>query len=79
MRTPIMDDATRERFKWKFYKLTVLPNGVILAYALAVIALFMGRGFALPLFGLFLVSAFALTFIFMRQYRREKAWLMAQP
>jgi uncharacterized membrane protein HdeD (DUF308 family) len=74
-----MDDATRERFKWKFYKLTLLLNVVILFYALAVIALFMGRGYALPLFAVFLVAASVLAFIFMRQYRKEKAWLMAQP
>jgi uncharacterized membrane protein HdeD (DUF308 family) len=74
-----MDDATRERFKWKFYKLTVLLNAVILFYALAVIALFMGRSYALPLFGLLVVAASVLAFVFMKQYRREKAWLMAQP
>ena len=74
-----MDDATKERFKWKFYKLTLLLNVVILGYALAVIALFMGRGYALPLFGLLVVVASVLAFVFMRQYRREKAWLMAQP
>ena len=45
-----MDDATKERFKWKFYKLTVLLNVVILVYALSVMALFMGGAFALPLF-----------------------------
>lgn len=74
-----MDDATRERFRWKFYKLTLLLNVVILAYALAVLALVFGRGFALPLFVLLVVSASALAVVFMRQYRRDKAWLMAQP
>jgi uncharacterized membrane protein HdeD (DUF308 family) len=74
-----MDDATKERFKWKFYKLTLLLNVVILGYALAVIALFMGRAYALPLFGLLVVTSSVLAFVFMQQYRREKAWLMAQP
>jgi hypothetical protein len=74
-----MDDATKERFKWKFYKLALLLNVVILGYALAVIALFMGRSYALPLFGLLVVGASVLAFVFMKQYRREKAWLMAQP
>ncbi len=74
-----MDDATKERFKWKFYKLALLLNVVILGYALSVIALFMGRGYALPLFGLLIVVSSVLAFVFMRQYRREKAWLMAQP
>lgn len=74
-----MDDATKERFKWKFYKLTLLLNVVILFYAFAVIALFMGRSYALPLFGLLVVAASVLAVVFMRQYRREKAWLMAQP
>ncbi len=74
-----MDDATKERFKWKFYKLALLLNVVILGYALAVIALFMGRTYALPLFGLLVVASSVLAFVFMQQYRREKAWLMAQP
>jgi uncharacterized membrane protein HdeD (DUF308 family) len=74
-----MDDATKERFKWKFYRLALLLNVVILGYALAVIALFMGRSYALPLFALLVVVASVLAFIFMKQYRREKAWLMAQP
>ena len=74
-----MDDATRERFKWKFYKLTLILNVVILLYALAVIALFMAKGYAVPLFVAFLVVASVLAFVFMRQYRRDKAWLMAQP
>ncbi len=74
-----MDDATKERFKWKFYKLALLLNVVILCFALAVIALFMGRAYALPLFGLLVVVASVLAFVFMQQYRREKAWLMAQP
>jgi len=74
-----MDDATKERFKWKFYKLTLLLNVVILGYALAVIALFMGRAYALPLFGMLVVVSSVLAIVFMQQYRREKAWLMAQP
>ncbi len=74
-----MDDPTKERFKWKFYKLALLLNVVIFCFALAVIALFMGRGYALPLFGLFVVVASVLAVVFRQQYRREKAWLMAQP
>ncbi len=74
-----MDDATKERFKWKFYKLTLLLNVVILFYALSVMALFKGGGYALPLFAGFVVVASALAFVFMRMYRKEKTWLMVQP
>ncbi|HOT93668.1 MAG TPA: hypothetical protein PK089_00560 [Methanoregulaceae archaeon] len=74
-----MDDATKERFKWKFYKLTVLLNVVILVYALSVMALFMGGAFALPLFAGLGIAASVLAIVFLRMYRREKAWLMAQP
>lgn len=74
-----MDDATKERFKWKFYKLTLLLNVVILFYALSAMALFKGGGYALPLFAAFVVAASGLAFVFMRMYRKEKAWLMAQP
>jgi hypothetical protein len=74
-----MDDATKERFKWKFYKLTVLLNVVILLYALSVLALVRGGGYALPLFGVLAVVATVLAVVFSRMYRKEKAWLMAQP
>lgn len=74
-----MDDATKERFKWKFYKLTLLLNVVILFYALAVMAFFMGGRYALPLFAALVLAASVLAFVFMRTYRKEKAWLMAQP
>lgn len=73
-----MDDATKERFKWKFYKLTLLLNVVILFYALAVMALFKGGGFALPLFAALVIAASVLALVFMRLYRKEKTWLMAQ-
>ena len=66
-----MDDATKERFKWKFYKLTLLLNVVILFYALAVMALFKGGQYALPLFAALVITASVLAFVFMRMYRKE--------
>ena len=74
-----MDDGTKERFKWKFYKLTLLLNVVILLYALSVMAIFKGGEYALVLFVGLLAAASGLTFVFMRMYREEKRWLMAQP
>lgn len=75
-----MDEATKERFKWKFYKLTLVLNVIILLAALGVIALFkapfdLNIPFSL---GLFAATA-ALSVLFMRMYRVEKAWLDSQP
>lgn len=75
-----MDEATKERFKWKFYKLTLVLNVIILLAALGVIALFkapfdMNIPFSL---GLFAATA-VLSVLFLRMYKVEKAWLDSQP
>ncbi|ACL17856.1 hypothetical protein [Methanosphaerula palustris] len=75
-----MDEATKGRFKWKFYKLTLVLNVIVLLVAFGVIALFkapfdLNIPFSLGLF----IAAVALSALFMRMYRVEKAWLNSQP
>lgn len=75
-----MDVATKEQFKWKFYKLTLVLNVIIMLAALGVIALFkapfdLNIPFSLGLF----IAAVVLSVLFMRMYRVEKAWLDSQP
>ena len=75
-----MDVATKEQFKWKFYKLTLVLNGIIMLAALGVIALFkapfdLNIPFSLGLF----IAVVVLSVLFMRMYRVEKTWLDSQP
>jgi hypothetical protein len=71
-----MDDATRQRFKWKFYRLVVLLNIIILLIAVGVIALFKApAGYQIPVaVGLF-ACAGAISLYFRRNYHVTKAWL----
>lgn len=71
-----MDEATRERFKWRFYRLAVLLNLVILLVAIGFIALFKApEGYAIPLAAALFLAAGLLGVYFTRQYRITKSWL----
>jgi len=71
-----MDEATRERFKWRFYRLAVLLNLVILLVAIGFVALFKApEGYAVPLAVALFLSAGLLTVYFKGQYRVTKSWL----
>ena len=71
-----MDDASKEQFKWRFWHLTVILNGVILFYALAVLALFLfPESFRLPGAVISLILAVILTILFKRNYTKTRAWL----
>jgi hypothetical protein len=74
-----MDLATKERFKWKFYRLAVLLNIIILLVAIAVIALLRApEGYRLPAFLLLILSAAVFTLYFWRQYQSTREWLHNQ-
>ena len=71
-----MDEATRERFKWRFYRLAVLLNLVILLVAIGFIALFKApEGYAIPLAAALFLAAGLMTVYFKGQYRITKSWL----
>ena len=74
-----MDERAKEKFKWKFYKLTLVLNVIVLLAALGVIALFIAPfGLHIPFSLGFFIAAAALAVLFMRMYRVEKDWLDSQ-
>ena len=71
-----MDDASKEQFRWKFWHLTVILNGVILFFALVPIAFFLFPEPAqVPGAVVCLILALILTYIFKKNYEKTKSWL----
>ncbi len=71
-----MDDLAKQRFKWKFYTLTVLLNFIVLLAALAVILAFLGPpAFRLALPAALIVLALAIGLYFRKKYLETKEWL----
>ena len=74
-----MDQATKEQFKWKFYRLVVMLNVIILLVAIGIIALFKAPGaYHIPVSFLLLLSAAGFTIYFWSQYRSTHEWLQKQ-
>ncbi|MCQ8893390.1 MAG: hypothetical protein NQU46_01960 [Methanolinea sp.] len=73
---PVMDAAAREQFRWKFYRLALLLNGVILVFAIGFVVFFkVPAPLGPPLAGAFLVLAGVLALYFQRQYSATRRWL----
>lgn len=71
-----MDEPAKEQFKWKFYRLALQLNAIILLVALSVLALFLvPLSYRFPAIALMLVVAGVLSWNFVKQYRMTKAWL----
>jgi len=71
-----MDPATKERFRWKFYRLQVLINVVVLLIAVGVIALFLApENLQIPVFLILVLAALILAVYTGRSYRETKRWL----
>jgi positive regulator of sigma E activity len=71
-----MDEATKERFKLKFYSLAVLINIIILLIAGAVIVYLKGPSDLNEILALMMAAiAIVMAFFFVRRYRATKAWL----
>jgi membrane protein implicated in regulation of membrane protease activity len=74
-----MDPATKERFKWKFYRLAVLLNLIILLVAIGVIAFFKAPpDYRIPAFAILVLVAAILGIYFQRRYQQTKTWLEEQ-
>ncbi len=74
-----MDEATKEQLKWKFYRLAILLNAIILLVALGVIAfLKLKEPLAVPVGAALLFMAIGLAIYFRRQYVSTRRWLDAQ-
>ncbi|HVP96845.1 hypothetical protein [Methanoregula sp.] len=71
-----MDETAKEQFKWKFYRLAVQLNAIILLVALAVLAWFLVPSpFRIPVCAVMLLVALVLSWNFRSSYRLTKAWL----
>ena len=71
-----MDETTKEQFKWKFYRLAVQLNAIILLVALSVLAIFLVPvPYRLSAVAIMLVVALVLSWNFVLKYRSTKAWL----
>lgn len=74
-----MDPVTKERFKWKFYRLAVLLNIIILLVAIGVIAFFRApQDYRVPLSVILILAAATLGIYFWRKYQETKTWLKEQ-
>ena len=74
-----MDLATKEQFKWKFYRLVLMLNLIILIVAIAIIALFRApEGYRIPAFLLLVISAVVATVYVRSQYQSTRKWLENQ-
>jgi len=71
-----MDADTKIRFKWKFYRLTIQLNIIILLAAVAVIVFFLLHSlYTIPLIIGILILILLLSWDFFNRYRKTKAWL----
>jgi len=71
-----MDEQTKLEWKWKFYKLAILLNAVILLFALSILAAFLVPDpYRIPGSIAALLLALLLSLRFARNYRLAKAWL----
>ncbi len=71
-----MDEPSKEQFKWKFYRLAVQLNVIILLAALAVLSLFLVPSpYRIPAVIVLLALALLLSWNFVTSYRLTKAWL----
>ncbi len=72
----IMDEAKKERFRWKFYTLTILLNVIVILIACSVVSFFMApQLLRLPLAIVLLVAAVILAFFFRKKYGETRSWL----
>ncbi len=74
-----MDPATKDKFKWKFYRLQLLINIVVILIAVAVISLFLApEKLRIPAAVILLLAAIVLGFFTWKRYKETKAWLEEQ-
>jgi L-asparagine transporter-like permease len=71
-----MDSATKEQFRWKFYRLQILINIIVLLLAVGLIALFLApENLRIPVFIVLILAALVLALYTRKRYRETKAWL----
>ncbi len=78
-----MDAQAKDQFRWKFYRLAVELNIIILLVAVSVLFLFILPArleiYRLPLVAVMLLAAALIAIDFRKRYRETRAWLHGQP
>jgi len=75
-----MDEDAKNRFKWKFYRLTIQLNIIILLIALSVIVFFIIHSpYSVLVIICMLFLALFLALDFFKKYKETKKWLGEQP
>ncbi len=78
-----MDAQAKDRFRWKFYRLAVELNIIILLVAVSVLFLFLLperlESYRLSLIAVMLLAAVIISIDFRKRYRETRAWLHEQP
>ncbi|HZK30968.1 MAG TPA: hypothetical protein VFC43_07040 [Methanoregula sp.] len=75
-----MDEDAKNRFKWKFYRLTIQLNIIILLIALSVIVfLIIHSPYSVPVIICMIFLALFLALDFIKKYKETKKWLGEQP
>jgi len=75
-----MDEDAKTRFKWKFYRLTIQLNIIILIVAVSVIVFFIFHSlYSVPIIIGMLFMALILSLDFCKKYKETKKWLDEQP
>jgi hypothetical protein len=78
-----MDANAKDQFRWKFYRLAVELNIIILLVAVSVLILFILperlAGYRFPMIAVMLIAAGIISIDFRKRYHETKAWLHEQP
>jgi hypothetical protein len=71
-----MDENAKAQFKWKFYRLTVELNIIVLLVAMSIpVFLIFQSPYTIPIIIGMLVIALFLFMDFLKKYQETKAWL----
>ncbi|MGB9175683.1 MAG: hypothetical protein WCB46_02965 [Methanoregula sp.] len=71
-----MDENAKAQFKWKFYRLTVELNIIVLLVAVSILVfLIIHSPYSIPVIIAMLALALLLFMDFIKKYRETKAWL----
>jgi hypothetical protein len=71
-----MDEKAKAQFKWKFYRLTVELNIIVLLIAMSIpVFLIIRSPYTIPIIMGMLALALILLWDFLGKYRETKAWL----
>jgi hypothetical protein len=71
-----MDEDTKTKFKWKFYRLTIQLNLIILLAATSIIVFFIFHSqYTIPFITGILILTIIISWDFFNRYRKTTAWL----